>query len=119
MSGVTRRGLLGAGAAAAGAAALGSVPDALAADGQECTPLPPRLAAAPPGGRIDVHAHHIPDVYREAMVKKGLVNPGQERAPTAAECQEIARRFRPSVNEFQGFQFRFHDSRVARIRASM
>jgi 6-methylsalicylate decarboxylase len=78
---VTRRGLLGAGAATAGVAALGHIPEALAADGQECTPLPPRLATAPPGGRIDVHAHHVPDIYREALLSKGLVNPGGYPTP--------------------------------------
>jgi predicted TIM-barrel fold metal-dependent hydrolase len=82
MSSVTRRGLFGNGAAAAaGAVALAGAPNAFAADGQECIAPPPRLAVAPPGGRIDVHAHHIPDIYREALLSKGMANPGGYPTP--------------------------------------
>ena len=58
--GLTRRGVIGAGAAAA---------LALPAVGRAA----PGVATAPPGGRIDLHAHHIPPVYRAALLEAGMV----------------------------------------------
>jgi predicted TIM-barrel fold metal-dependent hydrolase len=62
-----RRQFLGAGAAGAAALAL---------------PMPAHAAAkAPAGGRIDLHAHHIPPVYRAALLKAGMVTIGGYPTP--------------------------------------
>lgn len=81
---LTRRRLLGAGAAAAagtGLAALGLPAPAPAANEPPCTGPTPGVAKAPPGGRIDLHAHHVPPVYREALLKAGIVTIGGYPTP--------------------------------------
>ena len=46
-----------------------------------CATGAPTPAAAPPGGRIDVHAHHIPPVYRVALLEHGQVTIGGYPTP--------------------------------------
>jgi predicted TIM-barrel fold metal-dependent hydrolase len=76
---ITRRGLLGAGAAGAAALALPAV--ATADSETQCAGLVPGVAKAPPGGRIDLHAHHIPPVYRAALLRAGMVTIGGYPTP--------------------------------------
>lgn len=80
----TRRELLSAGATAAagaGLASLGGTRIADAATGQRCDVLQPGVAKAPVGGRIDLHAHHIPPVYRVALLKAGMTTIGGYPTP--------------------------------------
>lgn len=90
---LTRRGLLGAGAAAAagtGLAALGFPGPAVADSDTQCAGLIPAVAEAPPGGRIDLHAHHIPPVYREALLQAGMVTIGGYPTPVWSPERAIA-----------------------------
>lgn len=79
---LTRRGLIGAGATAlAGASALGMTDAAHAASEGQGGTLEPKLAEAPAGGRIDLHAHHIPPVYRAALLEAGMATIGGYPTP--------------------------------------
>lgn len=74
-----RRQFLGAGAAGAAALALPRAADA--AGPAACAQLPPRIAQAPKGGRVDLHAHHIPDIYRAALLEAGMATIGGYPTP--------------------------------------
>jgi predicted TIM-barrel fold metal-dependent hydrolase len=82
---LTRRALLGAGATAAGAATLAGPLDAAARKRRRRKPATtcaePGLLEAPPGGRIDLHAHHVPEVYRAALLRAGMVTIGGYPTP--------------------------------------
>jgi len=93
MTTFSRRRLLGAGAAAAagtGLAALGLPKPAGAAGEPQCADLIPAVSKAPPGGRIDLHAHHIPPVYREALLKAGMLTIGGYPTPVWTPGRAIA-----------------------------
>jgi 6-methylsalicylate decarboxylase len=69
---LSRRGFLGVGASAAALAAAPSLPDAAAAvrKRRRHQHAPPP-AKVPAGGRIDLHAHHVPPAYRLALLTAG------------------------------------------------
>lgn len=55
-----------------------------------CGSLPPRLATAPKGGRIDLHAHHIPPVYRAALLEAGMATIGGYPTPQWSPERHLA-----------------------------
>lgn len=85
---ITRRGLLGAGAAAGAVAAVSAIAPASAQAAEDCRALTPGVAKAPAGGRIDLHAHHIPPVYRQALLEARMLTIGGY--PTPVWTPELA-----------------------------
>lgn len=82
--GLTRRGLLGTAAAAAAVAATPLDAEAKRhrkRKRRKCKSAQPTLMKAPPGGRIDLHAHHIPPVYRAALLAAGMPTIGGYPTP--------------------------------------